>query len=291
MKPFPEFSSSLWAMVMPYLIALAILFLDSQTRTGGSTNPGIFFIVIMIPVVWFSTAKGFKGLTKAFGLSAPTLVNIILILAGIGLGTVIFYAVSQPMSILLSDYPAIAQSFMPLYNPFSVYGPFTQLSVSLESVLFIIVFFSFVMFGETILLVSGYKILANFLYERTNWDDDTIGLTSRFINLILWSFIHIMAVGTSALLPFMLMAVLIGFMFFMIYYIFAEDIVHPEPGWNFLTYLAFGEIFMHGTYDIWIGLNSYNLVLPMLTGIALGLIFLILAGTLSIMIRNGWIRV
>jgi len=267
------------AMIIPYVVAGSILYMDSVFE--GYTNPVVFFFVIIVSGLLVNGVTGIRNIIKLLGLDTSVITSLVLFLSGTGLTILLFFGLYQPMSILLNQLGlrGLASSLFPLYNPFAttIGGQLALSSLTgFNAIFYVILFFGAVVIGETALRVGSYKAGFNALSEYTNLSYGAIAVIVLSIINILWAVLHFVSQG-NALLTFIPFAFIMGVIWFFGYYAFGESLVTPEKGVQFIYYGSLFEIASHFTWDCLVGFMTLNILPPQGISIIIGMLFLVIA--------------
>ncbi len=117
---FPNLPRSIWAITLPWLTVLALLFFDSAMNT--STNPVLIFGFPILITLVFMPKDSFENIKKSLGLSMPTLrdkfYNFLFGILGASLGMLMYYLLSIRASIIpLYFIPVSTLSALSINNP------------------------------------------------------------------------------------------------------------------------------------------------------------------------------
>jgi len=255
---------------------LSTLYLDYST--SGYTNPIIFFIcTVVFPISIAALANRIEGksFTEFLGFTGTPIFISSMMLMSAGIIGMIFFVITRPLSILLTG-TSIYSTFLFMFLPLSS-KPFWFLAMT---PLMGFVFYAVVAVGEEILKLTGTKIVANWLYDKTNGKGKNWIITIGFlISLLGWMGCHIFSWGSLPILG-VVMGILLSVAFISPMF-FAEPLTSPGGFQLTAMFSIWAPIAGHLTYDFLLSMMTEGtLAVGMSEGILISFTLLIVGGGL-----------
>nr|BDD45910.1 hypothetical protein 15 [bacterium] len=152
---FPNLPKSIWAIVIPWLAVLGLLFFDSAMNT--STNPVLIFGFPIIMTLVFMPKDSFENIKSALGFSMPMFrdkfYNFIFTCIGGTLGIVLYYLL------------AVRANIIPLY-----FIPVSTLSaLGIDNQIYIAALYLLVAVSEETMCALWMKNAANSISFNLSW--------------------------------------------------------------------------------------------------------------------------
>lgn len=228
---YPHAPKSWWAIIIPFAIALSILYFDFTQPEVYRTNPVVLFAIPIIFSLIYMRGESFDTIMESFGLNMPTamdkLINIAGVVVGITVGIVLYYFLTLQAGII------------PLY-----FIPLAQAGIG-----GIFMLYGVVAVSEEIMTLQYAKIAANKFYGY-GLEPFPAVLSAQMVGRAFWTSLHWFAYGGYMglqALPLFIMAFSLG----MIFSILAMGFGSLRKRY-FLLSLA---IACHFSYDVWVSLH------------------------------------
>ena len=239
MVSFPQFPSSFWGAIFPFVVAFGILI--TSYFTGTFPNIVIFYFALFTAVILASGLVGFDKFVEylGFDVNGKTWKIPFYILSGLVFGALIFKFINFLSSFGLSIYPFpldLALSDVLLSTPFMV----SAINLFIVAV------------GEEILRTYGNFAFANWVAKRFKVSTETAINVGVFISSIAFILLHLPAWNFTPNIFSYLLGASIAFLFSQLCFMFMSPFFGP---FQIREYVIYPAIAGHFIYDVLVDMN------------------------------------